>query len=231
MRIVVAGATGKLGSVVCRGIQDADDLTLVGRCAPSLVDAGYGAYRSVEEALAAVRPDTLVETTTPETVARHVRAAITNNVNCVIATTGLDTATQQALGGEAKERGVRLFYAPNFAIGAVLMMRLAAQAARTIPDAEIIEQHAITKRDAPSGTAIHTAGMIEQAGGRRPPIHSIRLPGLVAHQEIVFGAAGQTLTIRHDTTSRDAFIPGVLLALRRLPALAPGLTVGLETLL
>jgi 4-hydroxy-tetrahydrodipicolinate reductase len=131
------------------------------------------------------------------------------------------------LGEAARERGLALFHAPNFALGAVLMMRFAAEAAKLMPNAEIVELHADTKRDAPSGTAKATAELM----GGDVPIHSVRLPGLVAHQEVVFGGQGQTLTIRHDTSSREAFVPGVLIALERLPTLPPGLTVGLDALL
>jgi len=145
-------------------------------------------------------------------------------VPCVIGTSGFDQAPIEAL---ALEHGIACFYGPNFAIGAVLMMRFSREAAEYLPDLEIIEMHEQGKKDAPSGTAKATAAML----GSDPPIHSVRLPGLVAHQEVVFGTEGQMLTIRHDTFSRDAFVPGVLLALEKLPALPPGLTVGLEALL
>jgi 4-hydroxy-tetrahydrodipicolinate reductase len=152
-----------------------------------------------------------------------VRAALEQSVPCVVGTTGWEPDT---LGELAKERGVPLFVAPNFAIGAVLMMRLAEQAARHLPRAEIVELHADTKKDAPSGTAKATA---ERLGGAA--VHSVRLPGLVAHQEVLLGGDGQLLTIRHDAFSREAYVPGVLLVLERLPSLPPGLTVGLEALL
>ena len=142
----------------------------------------------------------------------------------MIGTTGFDRARVDAL---AREHGVACFYAPNFAIGAVLMMRFAQEAAPYLPRAEIVELHNENKKDAPSGTAQATAELL----GGDPAIHSVRLPGLVAHQEVLFGGDGQLLTIRHDTFSREAFVPGVLLALDRLPTLPPGLTVGLETLL
>jgi 4-hydroxy-tetrahydrodipicolinate reductase len=145
----------------------------------------------------------------------------------VLGTTGLRRDDLEALGAEAAAAGVQLFHAPNFAIGAVLMMRFAEEAARHLEQAEIIELHAATKRDAPSGTARATA---ERMGGS-VPIHSVRLPGLVAHQEVILGGLGETLTIRHDTTSREAFAPGVLLAVKRVRSLPPGLTVGLEAVL
>jgi 4-hydroxy-tetrahydrodipicolinate reductase len=142
----------------------------------------------------------------------------------VIGTTSFDQGRVDAL---ARERGLACFHAPNFAIGAVLMMRFAREAATLMPRAEIIELHSEAKKDAPSGTAKATAELL----GGEPAIHSVRLPGLVAHQEVLFGGDGQLLTIRHDTFSREAFVPGVLLALDRLGTLPPGLTVGLEALL
>jgi 4-hydroxy-tetrahydrodipicolinate reductase len=145
-------------------------------------------------------------------------------VPVVIGTTGLDSA---AIDSAAREAGVPCFHAPNFALGAVLMMRFAEEAAKSFPRAEIVELHNEAKRDAPSGTAKATAARM----GTDPAIHSVRLPGLVAHQEVIFGGAGETLTIRHDTTSREAFVPGVLLALDKLRELPPGLTVGLDALL
>jgi 4-hydroxy-tetrahydrodipicolinate reductase len=167
--------------------------------------------------------DAMVDFTSPESVVDNVEAALEHGIPVVVGTTGWEP---QALDRLAKERGVQLFVAPNFAIGAVLMMRLAEDAARYLPRTEIIELHADTKKDAPSGTAKATA---ERLGG--VPIHSVRLPGLVAHQEVLLGGEGQLLTIRHDAFSREAYVPGVLLALERLPTLPPGLTVGLEALL
>jgi 4-hydroxy-tetrahydrodipicolinate reductase len=231
MRVAVAGATGKLGQAICAGIEDADDLTLVARIARSLEGGEFGSFGTVEEALAASQVDVLVEVTSPHAAEDHVRAAIEASVPCVIGSTGLDRATLVDLDHTAAQRGVTLFYAPNFAIGAVLMMRFAAEAARVMTAAEIIEEHAVTKVDRPSGTALHTADLIAKTGAPSPPIHSVRLPGVVANQAVVFGASGQTLTIRHETTSREAFVPGVLLALRRIADLPPGLTVGLDTLL
>jgi 4-hydroxy-tetrahydrodipicolinate reductase len=142
----------------------------------------------------------------------------------VVGTTGFDA---DALDAQARQAGVPVFHAPNFARGAVLMMRFAEEAARVFPGAEIVELHHETKRDAPSGTAKATAARM----GGDPPIHSIRLPGLVAHQEVIFGGPGETLTIRHDTTSREAFVPGVLVAVEKVRDLPPGLTLGLDALL
>ena len=200
MKIVLNGRGGKVGSVL----------------APALEAAGH-------ELVDLRDADAMVDFTAPEAVAENVRRSLEAGVPSVVGTTGWEP---DALGNLAEERGVPLFYAPNFAIGAVLMVRLAAAAARYLPRAEIIELHAETKRDAPSGTAKATAERLGDA-----PIHSVRLPGLVAHQEVLFGGDGQLLTIRHDAFSREAYVPGVLLALERLPSLPPGLTVGLEALL
>jgi len=168
--------------------------------------------------------DAAVDFTTPEAAPGNVRAALEQGVSCVVGTTGWEP---QPLGEIALERGLRLFVAPNFSIGAVLMMRFAQQAAAYFPRAEIIELHNEAKKDAPSGTAKATAALI----GGEPTIHSVRLPGLVAHQEVIFGGEGQLLTIRHDTTARESFAVGVLLALDKLASLPPGLTLGLEALL
>jgi 4-hydroxy-tetrahydrodipicolinate reductase len=168
--------------------------------------------------------DAAIDFTMPDAAPRNVRAALEQGVSCVVGTTGWDP---QPLDELARERGLRLFVAPNFSLGAVLMMRFAEQAAQYFPRAEIIELHSEAKKDAPSGTASLTAQLI----GGEPVIHSVRLPGLVAHQEVIFGGEGQLLTIRHDTTARESFADGVLLALEKLPELPPGLTVGLDTLL
>ena len=168
--------------------------------------------------------DAMIDFTVPDAVQGNVASALELGLPCVIGTTGFDHGSIDALG---RERGIACFHAPNFALGAVLMMRFAEEAAAYLPRAEIVELHNEAKRDAPSGTAKATAARI----GGEPAIHSVRLPGLVAHQEVLFGGEGQLLTIRHDTFSRQAFVPGVLLALDRLSELPPGLTVGLEALL
>jgi 4-hydroxy-tetrahydrodipicolinate reductase len=168
--------------------------------------------------------DAAIDFTTPDDGARNVRTCLEQDVPCIVGTTGIDLPPLATL---AEERGLVLFHAANFALGAVLMMRFAQEAAQFMPRAEIIELHNEAKRDAPSGTAKATAVLV----GGDPAIHSVRLPGLVAHQEVLFGGEGQLLTIRHDTLSREAFVPGVLLALDKLPTLPPGLTVGLDALL
>jgi 4-hydroxy-tetrahydrodipicolinate reductase len=168
--------------------------------------------------------EAMVDFTVPDAVEQNVRDALDRGIPCVIGTTGFDRARVDEL---ARERGIACFHAPNFALGAVLMMRFAKAAAEHMPRAEIVELHNEAKVDAPSGTAKATAELV----GGGPAIHSVRLPGLVAHQEVLFGGDGQLLTIRHDTFSREAFVPGVLLALEKLPGLEPGLTVGLDALL
>jgi 4-hydroxy-tetrahydrodipicolinate reductase len=201
VKVALLGHRGKVGRVL----------------APALEQAGHQLVE-LEEAEAAV------DFTRPDAVVENVRRCLDARVPCVIGTSGFEHGHVDAL---AREAGVACFHAPNFAIGAVLMMRFAAEAARHLPRAEIVELHAETKLDAPSGTAKATA---ERVGGN-PPIHSVRLPGLVAHQEVLLGGEGQLLTIRHDALSREAYVPGVLLALERLPSLPPGLTVGLDALL
>jgi 4-hydroxy-tetrahydrodipicolinate reductase len=180
---------------------------------------------SLADALAQ-RPDVLVDFTVPGTALDNARQAVGAGVNVVIGTTGFDASELDGL------EGANAFVAPNFAIGAVLMMRFAAEAARHMRKAEIIELHHDQKLDAPSGTAARTAQLMSEASGEAPPpIHSVRLPGLVAHQEVIFGDLAQTLSIRHDTIGRESFMPGVLLAVRRVGALERSPTVGLENLL
>jgi 4-hydroxy-tetrahydrodipicolinate reductase len=209
MKIAFFGAGGKVGRALV----------------PVLEHAGHD-VRGIEigEDPDVAGLDAAVDFTTPDAAPANARAALDQGVSCVIGTTGWDP---QPLDGYARERGLRVFVAPNFSIGAVLMMRFAEQAAQYFPRAEVIELHNEAKKDAPSGTARATAELI----GGEPVIHSVRLPGLVAHQEVIFGSEGQLLTIRHDTTARESFADGVLLALDKLDSLPPGLTVGLDRLL
>jgi 4-hydroxy-tetrahydrodipicolinate reductase len=179
---------------------------------------------SLADALAAA-PDVLVDFTVPSTALENARLAVAAGVHVVIGTTGFD------LGALSDLHGANVFVAPNFAIGAVLMMRFATEAARHMARAEIIELHHDRKLDRPSGTAARTAALMQEAGGSEVPIHSVRLPGLVAHQEVILGDVGQTLTIRHDSIDRESFMPGVLLAVRRVGGLASSPVVGLEHLL
>ena len=227
IRVAVAGADGRMGQAVCAAVEEAPDLSLTGRADPALGSA-------VADVLGDA--DVLVDFTTPGTAVDNARAALAAGVHVVIGTTGFDPAEleQPTTPGDPQQAPGRanVFIAPNFAIGAVLMMRFAAEAARHMARAEIIELHHDTKVDAPSGTAARTADlMAEAAGGERPPIHSVRLPGLVAHQEVILGDVGQTLTIRHDSTSRESFMPGVLLAVRRVGDLQESPVIGLERLL
>ncbi|HEY5427524.1 MAG TPA: 4-hydroxy-tetrahydrodipicolinate reductase [Solirubrobacteraceae bacterium] len=219
IRVAVAGAAGRMGETVCRAVDGAPDMELVARADPAL-DATLAA------ALAA-GPDVLVDFTIPSTALSNARAAVTTGVHVVIGTTGFD------IDGLRGVSGANVFVAPNFAIGAVLMMQFAAQAARHMARAEIIELHHDRKLDKPSGTAARTAALMHDAGGDgyEVPIHSVRLPGLVAHQEVILGDVGQTLTIRHDSIDRESFMPGVLLAIRRVGGLTESPVIGLEKLL
>ena len=206
MKVAVFGLTGKVGSLLAPALEAAGHEVVDGR------DVGpEGA-------------DAAIDFTRPDAVEENVERCLAAGVPVVIGTTGFNAV---AVDTRALEVEVPCFHAPNFAQGAVLMMRFAEEAAQTFPRAEIVELHNEAKRDAPSGTANATAARM----GTDPAIHSVRLPGLVAHQEVIFGGSGETLTIRHDTTSREAFVPGVLLALERVRELPPGLTVGLEALL
>jgi len=206
VRVALFGAGGKVGAVL----------------APALEAAGH---EVVDGRLAGPDGcDVAVDFTRPDAVAATVERCLAAGVAVVIGTTGFD---HDAVDAAARAAGVPCFHAPNFSRGAVLMMRFAEEAAKAFPHAEIVELHSEAKLDAPSGTARATAARM----GTDPPIHSVRLPGLVAHQEVILGGAGETLTIRHDTTSREAFVPGVLLALEKVRELPSGLTVGLDGLL
>ena len=202
MKLLLNGRRGRVGAVL----------------GPALEAAGHRLVDGLDEA------DAMVDFTRPGAVVANVLEALSAGVPCVVGTTAWDT---DAVDAPARAAGLPVFYAPNFAIGAVLMMRFAAEASRHLEAAEIVELHHATKLDAPSGTALATAAAMEGD----VPIHSVRLPGLVAHQEVLLGGAGQVLTIRHDATSREAYAPGVLLALEKLHDLPPGLTIGLEALL
>ncbi len=212
IRVAVAGAAGRMGQTVCGAVEGAEDMELAARADPAL-------GTSVGEVLAAA--DVLVDFTVPGTAVENARAAVAAGVHVVIGTTGFDIEELNGLSG------ANVFIAPNFAIGAVLMTRFAAEAARHMAKAEIIELHHDRKVDAPSGTAARTAELM----GGDVPIHSVRLPGLVAHQEVILGDVGQTLTIRHDSIDRESFMPGVLLAIRRVGSLPRSPVVGLEHLL
>ncbi|MBS1878196.1 MAG: 4-hydroxy-tetrahydrodipicolinate reductase [Actinobacteria bacterium] len=220
IRVGVSGAAGRMGATVCEAVEAADGLELAGRADPALgVELG--------EILDAV--EVVVDFSVPDTALDNIRACLAGGVHVVVGTTGFDLEAARA-AAEASE--AKLFVAPNFAIGAVLMMEVAQRIAPHMPECEVIELHHDRKLDAPSGTAKRTAELIEAAGGNvHQPIHSVRLPGLVAHQEVIFGGVGQTLTVRHDSIDRHSFMPGVVLAVREVGALPDHFTVGLEKLL
>jgi 4-hydroxy-tetrahydrodipicolinate reductase len=213
LRVGVAGAAGRVGQAICDGVEAADDLVLAGRADPAL-----------DTTLAEILPgvDVVVDFTRPDTALDNALQCVRAGVHVVVGTTGFDPTPLATC-----DHAGRAFVAPNFAIGAVLMMRFAAEASRLMAKAEIIELHHDRKLDAPSGTAARTAQLMDG----EVPIHSVRLPGLVAHQEVILGDVGQTLTIRHDSTDRTSFVPGVLLAVRRVPQQVEPLVVGLEHLL
>jgi 4-hydroxy-tetrahydrodipicolinate reductase len=220
IRVGVAGAAGRMGQTVCEAVEGAEGMELAAKADPAL-----------DTDLAAIlgEVDVVVDFTTPETALANAEACLAAGVHVVLGTTGFDL---EALRAAAEGGSANCFVAPNFAIGAVLLMEAAQAIARQMPECEIVELHHDRKLDAPSGTAKRTAELIEAAGGNvHEPIHSVRLPGLVAHQEVIFGGEGQTLSLRHDSIDRVSFMPGVLLAVRRVAALPERFTVGLEGLL
>lgn len=261
-RVVVTGASGRMGREVCRGVARDPELQLVG--AVDVINVGVDVGELLGEkpmglsitndlaaTIAAARPAVLVDFTNSTAALANARVAAEAGLNLVIGTTGMTSQQVDELHTLAEERGIGVLVVPNFALGAVLMMHFARMAARYFPHVEIIEMHHDEKIDAPSGTALKTADMILEARGEPPKakvaeyeklhgsrggdyrgirIHSVRLPGYVAHQEVIFGGSGQTLTIRHDTTSRESFIPGVLLAIKQVGRLR-GFVYGLEHLL
>ncbi len=217
INVAVSGAAGRMGATVCHAVEGAEDMALVGRADPLL-------QTSLADVLGDA--DVVVDFSTPDTALDNARLCLESGVHCVMGTSGADFSELAGLG-EAN-----LFVAPNFAIGAVLMMKFAVAAAAHMPECEIVELHHDGKLDAPSGTAKRTAELIAEAGGHvHEPIHSVRLPGLVAHQEVIFGGPGQTLTLRHDSVDRESFMPGVLLAIRKVGTLESSPTVGLDKLL
>ena len=260
IRVGVIGAAGRMGAEVCRAVHDADGMTLVAAVDPngdgrSLQDvAGVDVELQVAsdlDALTAAEVDVAVDFTRPEAVADTVRWLLDHDVHAVVGTTGMAEDDLADVRERAERANANAFRAPTFAIGAVLLMQFAAQAAVHLPDVEIIELHHDRKADAPSGTALRTAELIADARDRVPPhvggdedhpgargtrhrdvaVHAVRLPGLMAHQEVIFGGQGQTLTVRHDSLDRSSFMPGVVLAVRSVADLDPALVVGLEHLL
>ena len=220
IQVVVSGAAGRMGATVCEAVEGAEDMGLAAKADPAL---------GVELTEALGEADVVVDFSTPDAAPANARACLEAGVHVVVGTTGFDL---DALRDVAERSEANCFVAPNFAIGAVLMIEAAKLVAPQLPEVEIIELHHDQKQDAPSGTAKHTAELLREAGGNvHEPIHSVRLPGLVAHQEIVFGGQGQTLSIRHDSIDRSSFMPGVLLAIRKVPDLPERFVVGLENLL
>ena len=259
--VIVNGACGRMGQAVLKAVQEADGLELVGAVdikggadTGSLVGLpanGILVETDLEALLARKKPEVMVDFTRPDVVFGNVMTALAHKTSPVVGTTGLSDEQKAEIAKAAEENDTPAFIAPNFAIGAVLLMVMSRQAAKYMPDVEIIELHHDKKLDAPSGTAIQTAAMIaevrkahkqgnpdefEKLEGARGAdyegmhIHSVRLPGYVAHQEVIFGGLGQTLTIRHDSMNRESFMPGVVLAAKKVRSLK-GLTVGLDQLL
>ena len=252
IKVLVSGALGRMGRTVADAVKNDSELELVG--AVDVFDgevAGLKVETDLDAALELHKPDVMVDFTRPDSVFKNVMTALEKKVSPVVGTTGLSDDAKEKIREAAEKFQTPAFIAPNFAIGAVLMMLISKQVAKYMPDVEIIELHHDKKLDAPSGTAELTAKMISEV---RPPhkqghpaeverlknvrgadydgikIHSVRLPGYVAHQEVIFGGLGQTLTIRHDSTGRDSFMPGVLLACKKVRSLQ-GLTIGLDKLL
>ncbi len=220
IRVVVSGANGRMGQTVCDAVEGAEDMELTARADPAL---------GVELAEVLADVDVAVDFSTPDTALGNAKACLDAGVHAVLGTTGFDL---EALREAAEAGDANCFVAPNFAIGAVLLMEAAQAIAKQMPECEIVELHHDRKLDAPSGTAKRTAELIDGAGGNvHRPIHSVRLPGLVAHQEVIFGGEGQTLSLRHDSIDRVSFMPGVLLAVRKVAELPDRFTVGLEKLL
>jgi 4-hydroxy-tetrahydrodipicolinate reductase len=217
IRVAVSGAAGRMGATVCEAVEGAEDMELAGRADPSL---------GVDLAEVLGDAEVVVDFSQPATALENARQCVEAGVHCVVGTSGADFSSLEGVGS------ANVFFGPNFAIGAVLMIEAARMAAEHMPEVEIIELHHDQKLDAPSGTAAHTAEVLTAAGAHvHEPIHSVRLPGLVAHQEVLFGGLGQTLSIRHDSINRDSFMPGVLLAVRRVGSLEQSPTVGLEKLM
>lgn len=242
LRVMVVGAAGKMGKEVCRAVLAEKDLSLVGAVDLSasgqdigeLIGAGKIGLliqNNLEEAIEIRQPEVMVDFTHPEAVMGNIRNALNTRVNVVVGTTGITEDNLTEIKSLCEKNKTNAFIAPNFAIGAVLMMKLSEIAAKFLPEVEIIELHHKQKVDAPSGTALKTArGIMKITGNQTIPIHSVRLPGLVAHQEVIFGGTGQTLTIRHDSIDRTSFMLGVIMAIKNVGQ-RPGLTYGLEQLL
>ena len=258
IRVLVNGALGKMGRTTCDAVAAEDDLKLTAAVDIAFADAGardafrmegVALYSSLADCLEKEELDVAVDFTQPSAVFNNVIACLKADLHCVVGTTGMSESQLTGIESETRSSGCNCFLAPNFAIGAVLMMEVSTAVARYMPHCEIVELHHDQKLDAPSGTALRTAELIADARVESPeppgpeghaargvvhkgiPIHSVRLPGLVAHQEIIFGGQGQTLSLRHDAISRESFMPGVVLAIRRVADLEDGLVIGLEKIM
>lgn len=242
IKVVVNGACGKVGREVVKAVSKEPDLELAGAvdiaCAGSDIGelAGMGktgvkVTTDLVRTITDTKADVVVDFTIPKTIMSSIKAAVSAKANVVVGTTGLSESDLKEISSLCEKNGINVLVAPNFAIGAVLMMKFASEAIKHMPKAEIVELHHDQKLDAPSGTAIKTAEMMKKSSGVKDiPIHSVRLPGFVAHQEVIFGGLGQTLTIRHDTINRESFMPGVMIAVKKIKSLK-GLVYGLENIL
>lgn len=258
-KVLVAGATGKVGREVCLGVKDEDDLKLTGAVALDLPDKDFATSLRIDETVVMANEieaglkqsgaEVMVDFTHPDAVLKHIETALALGVHCVIGTTGLAQDELDEVSRMTEETGANVIIAPNFALGAILMMKCSELASKYFAWAEIIELHHDGKADAPSGTALKTASGMAGARREKPlapaaeniagarggevegyRIHSVRLPGLMAHQEVIFGGPGQILTIRHDAMDRSCYVPGVILAVREVGT-RRGLTFGLDKLL
>lgn len=262
-RVLVNGACGRMGQEVVKTVVNETDELLVGAC--DLKHTGEDIlkllalegpeviiYGDLAEAIKSTEPDVIIDFTSPRVVMDNIETGLSHGVDMIVGTTGITEIDLKKIDQWTKENDTRALIVPNFAIGAVLMMRFAAETARYLKDVEIIELHHNQKIDAPSGTALKTAELInaerDQSGSEEGieeiekltgarggeldgiRIHSVRLPGLVAHQEVIFGAEGQSLTIRHDSYNRKSFMPGVRLALKKISEIR-GLVYGLEKIM
>lgn len=241
LRVGVAGARGRMGRLTCEAVSADPVLRLVAAVDPAFTDEEVNSgdnmqrFRDLREAITATFPDVVVDFTTPAAVRENVFVCIDLRVPAVVGTTGLGPDDLAEIEEAARKARTPVLVAPNFAMGAVLMMQFAQQAAKFFDACEIVELHHPAKLDAPSGTSRLTRSRIQevwrQKGAEKElPIHSVRLPGLVAHQEVIFGSLGEVLTIRHDSLSRESFMPGVILAIKRVRGIQ-GLVVGLENIL
>lgn len=259
IKVLVSGALGRMGTEICKAVDAADDMQLAGGVDPAAVDdttvggASAPVYPALKRAIEVLQPDVVIDFTRPDVAEENVRCSLSMGVNCVLGTTGLSEERLQEIYEQSATGDAALFHAPNFTTGAVLMMLFSQTAAKYFPDAEVIEFHHDGKKDAPSGTAIRTARLIAAArdgkgdapgketelagfaGARGAlvddvPVHAVRTAGYVAHQEVIFGSLGQTLTIRHDSIDRVSYMPGILIATRAVVDL-DGVVVGLEKLM